>query len=414
MNNMDRQNNGLQIVIKSITDNLIWLWLCVMFIAVNVIFIPFIKDSFWFPKQYVYLMFGFILIGLSYIQTSLKSICFKNKWIGFMIIYVTLSFCYFALTNILLFRQGIRIVWNVWNFLPTINFLLGLFLIQTFVEYTDSKLRWVSIAEFICYFTAIYSCYGIMQYFKLDQIFNFSGFKWVHTNHLHGFLGNSMLMANLLAIISPLYLMFKQLRFKIMYAIVILTIILADSTTSLLAVGFTLFVYFLIVSKHRKLIGIAGSLLSIISLTLIVIFKPSLLDLGERIWIWRQTLPLIKTNFLTGCGIGSFAMNQFTDPANNSLAVQAHCEPIQILNEGGFILFVFVFGYLATLFIRIMEVLRNNASYVFIAYVLGLISFIIISLPGFPLRIAPLALMGIIIISAIESLIVIESTKQVS
>ena len=81
--------------------------------------------------------------------------------------------------------------------------------------------------------------------------------------------------------------------------------------------------------------------------------------------------------------------------------MHAHNEWIQILHDGGIFMVVLVIGYLTDLIRRIFY---TNPSTLLIGYIVGMVSFIVISCAGFPLRIGSLALIGVLYITCLEIL----------
>lgn len=336
------------------------------------------------------------MLGVNFIVPRERSYTFKNKWIGLILIYLILSFGYYFYLPLVWAKAGQKVAWNVWNFLPTLNVILAIFMIKDLVEYTDNLDRWVKIAKVLCWTAFGFSVYALLQKAGLDQIFT-KDLKWVHGNKMITFLGNSMNTANFIAMISPLCLIFKDFRYKIFYAAIFLCLCLINSTASMGAFIAGLLVYLILTNKKRKFFSV--SLLTIISAIFIYLKNPSYLSSSGRFELWNIVLNGWKAKAFTGWGLGSFALKKYTEHTN-SIALFAENEFIQALHDGGIILMVLLTGYLFTLMVRIFLVKKNMLN---IGYVSGFASYLMICGSNSPFWLAPTALVGIIYISALEA-----------
>lgn len=372
-----------------------WIVLYFLIILTSVFFLPNAKlDAFWFPKNVVFIVLGFSLIASSWMTNIPKTLTLKNRWLGVILIYLITSFVWFFFKPIMLFIPPNKPTFNIWNFLPTVNVILSFWLIQTLVEYTDYLNRWVSLAKVFCWLAFIFSIYAILQFFRLDQLF---GNKiWLDDKYMITFLGNSMLSGNFLAILSPLCLMFKQLRYKIFYLSITIAIFMTTSMFSIAALIFGLLTYLFLTQKTKLVILVI--LLSLLAIVLLHNHKSPYLNNNYRFGTWREILLKCRENPLTGRGLGRFAIAGFRVSDRNVLC--AHNEPIQILYDNGGIMIFLICGYLFGLFKKIFYVKKTMLV---IGYFSGFISYLVICLGSFPLRIAPLALIGILLISSLES-----------
>ncbi len=376
-----------------------WNILISLFIISSVIIIPNIVDNFWIPKNAIFLILGFMLLAYNFISKQERAITFKNKWIGLILIYVILSFGWYFYYPLVVAKNGIRVFWNVWNFLPSLNVILAILLIKDLVEYTDNLARWVNIAKVLCWVCFGFSVYALLQFLGLDQIFT-KDLKWnifTKSSHMVTFMGNSMHTANFIAMLSPLCLMFKDLRYKIIYALVFITLILINSTISMVAFLVGLIVYLIWMKKIRIAVYLVGLLL--VSSYLIYLYQPAYFSFSGRFELWKIILKGWLERPYTGWGLGSFAMKNYRD-STTSLAFFATNESIQILHDGGIILLTLVYGYLLNLFKRII---MAKDSILIVGYTISLIVYFVLSMGSSILWLSPLALVGILCISAIEA-----------
>ena len=370
-----------------------------LFILTSVIFIPNIADNFWIPKSAIFLIGGFILLAYNFISRQEKISTFKNKWIGLILIYIILSFGWHFYRPLVMAGEGQKVLWNIWNFLPSLNVILAIFLIKDLVEYTDSLSRWVIMAKVLCWVCFGFSIYALLQFFGLDQIFT-KDLKWINitkTTYMITFMGNSMHSANFIAMLSPLCLMFKDLRYKIIYLLAFITLILINSAISMFAfiMGFLIYLIFM---KRFKMLTCVILWLSVIAV-LIYKYHPQYFCFSGRFELWKLTLLDWKIKPLFGWGLGSILLRQIRDHTT-SLALAVENDFLEILHNGGIFLFVLVCGYLLNLFKRIIMV---KDTMLLAGYTIAFIVYLVLGMGSFLISIAPLALVGILYISALEA-----------
>jgi hypothetical protein len=285
------------------------------------------------------------------------------------------------------------VLWNLWIIRPFINVVLGLWVLQSLVEYTDNLHRWVNIAKMLCWVAFGFAVYTIFQRLGFDPIF-----KRFNTNCLPiTFFGNDKLTGNFLAMLSPVCLIFKDFRYKIIYVLCLIGILLTGSAISLVAFITGLFIY-LLFNKKGKLI-----LLLILTVSIFVVVKKiSFFSFSGRFKIWEQVLSHCKDTIWLGKGLGNFAAEQYK-PLDNTVAVSAHCEFFQILHDSGIFMIALVSLYILDLLKRIFFAHWNM---LLVGFVSALFAYLVICFGNFPLRIAPMALTGIVYIAVIEAILI--------
>lgn len=370
-----------------------------LFVLSSVIFIPNIADNFWIPKSAVFLILGFILLAYNLISQQEKSITFKNKWLGFILIYVILSFGWYFYKPLVIAKEGQKVLWNIWCFLPSLNVILAIFLIKDLVEYTDNLSRWVAMAKVLCWVCFGFSVYALLQFLGLDQIFT-KDLKWISntkSGYMITFMGNSMHSANFIAMLSPLCLMFKDLRYKVVYLSAFIVLIFMNSTISMVAFIVGFLVYLIFMKRFRVLIC-AILWLSVFAV-LLYYYYPQYFCFSGRLELWKLTLLDWKQKSIFGWGLGSLTLRQIRDHTT-SLALAVANDFLEILHNGGIILFVLVCGYLLNLSKRII---MAKDSMLLVGYTISFIVYLVLGMGSFLISIAPLALVGILYISALEA-----------
>jgi len=377
-----------------------WIFFYILFILTAIAINPMrgVGDIFWIPKEMVFNLFGFCFIGASWISTQPKSITFKNKWLAIILIHCAISFIWYFYLPITNGRPGTPVVWNLWLIRPFINVILSLWIIQTLVEYTDNLARWVDMAKMLCWTAFGFSIYSFIQVLALDPICNsqavklFSGFAAITT------MGNQNLTGNFLAALSPLCLMFTEKKYKVIYLLCLLAVYLTGSSLSFLACGVGLFFY-LLLSKKWKLLSILTAI-GFMGFIFILIKMPHYLSDGDRLKMWPQVIGWCKDTALFGKGLGNFASNMYR-PLYGRVALSPHSETLQIVHDGGLVLLFFVLMYVFDLIKRIFYTKKNM---LIVGFASSFAAFLFICQGNFPMRIAPLALTGIIYVAALEAI----------
>ena len=382
-----------------------WIILYLLVIFCSLTFIPAnVPDMFWIPKEMIYTLFGFSVIASTWIGRGNKRIVYKNLWAGILLIYIVASFCW-HFYSILMFPPAEQMIVKWWNLRPTLNIILGLILIQTLVEYTDSLKRWIILSKVICWLCGIFSCYALLQWCGIDQIFGASDIKFMNKQPnkmqlMVTFMSNKFLTGCFLAMTAPLCLMFKNYKYKIIYGLSFLAICLTDTTTPLIAFIFSLVAYLIFFKRFKILSGLI--VLGGIFLWWLTTIRVDFLSGTGRIPLWKNIITIMIERDLgfLGNGIGSFGRNFSMDKL---MALSAHNEFIQMFWEGGIALLIIFVAYMIHLMIRSVKYLKSNYSTLFICYVCALLSSLVVAFNGFPLRIAPLALFMVLYITSLET-----------
>lgn len=382
-----------------------WVFLYIYIILTSILVLP-INNGFLFPKEMIFFIGGMSLLSLPHILQKRKYDIFSNRYIGLILLYIIISFGWYFYMPML---RGIPVKWNLWNYLPTINTILTIFLIQSLIEHTDNLKRWLDLSKFLCWFGFILSVYAIIQFCGLDQIFDFN-FNWTFpaTPHVTDrfvfwrmitFFGNPKETATFLIIISPLCLMFKDFKYKVFYSTIILAIILTQNHWAFIYLGVSIILYLLFTKKFRLsliffiLLFIGGIFLS---------FKyPRILNsLTEKFGLWKEIWLEGCKKFFTGFGLGSFSIKNFS--IGQYHVKNAMFDLLQIFHDGGIILAGLVIAYLLNLAKRVFFAKKNM---LLMGYSISFITFLCFSVGAWVTYFAPCALLGILNISAIETIL---------
>src|SRR3990167_6701207 len=251
-----------------------WILIYIFLILCSITYVPGVRDEFWIVKNAIYVLGGISVIAVSMFFKK-RTLTFGNKWIGMALIYSILSFGWFFFVPLIYPNAKGNVLWNVWNYLPTLNFIVGIFFIKTIYESTDSLKPLVNLGKILCWLGFSFSVLAILQYYRLDQIFvtnpNFyiktqpspmSNGDTINTviknSQIVTFIGNAFLSGNFIAVTAPMALMFNQFRYKIIYVIALFSLVLIGSALSMAAFIISSILFFLLTRKMKSFFMLTG------------------------------------------------------------------------------------------------------------------------------------------------------------
>ena len=166
-----------------LTPYLMWIVFYFLIVLSTVVYVPInLNDSYWIPKEWAFTVLGFGTIAFSLFFDKNKRISFSNFWLGLLLLYAVVSFGIYFYKPLIFNNPDGKIYWQVWNFRPTLNVILGIWLIQVLVENTDSFRRWVTVAKVLCWIGFGLSIYSILQWLGMDQLFGNDAFIYHYTD----------------------------------------------------------------------------------------------------------------------------------------------------------------------------------------------------------------------------------------
>ena len=304
-----------------------WILIYIFLILCSIAYVPGVRDEFWIVKNAIYVLGGISVIAVSMFFKK-RTLTFGNKWIGMALIYSILSFGWFFFVPLIYPNAKGNVLWNVWNYLPTLNFIVGIFFIKTIYESTDSLKPLVNLGKILCWLGFSFSVLAILQYYKLDQIFvtnpNFyiktqpspmSNGDTINTviknSQIVTFIGNAFLSGNFIAVTAPMALMFNQFRYKIIYVIALFSLVLIGSALSMAAFIISSILFFLLTRKMKSFFILTG--LCLMAIIYIQIYNPAYLEFSGRENAWAMFWESCKQKFYTGYGLGSFAHKNYVN-----------------------------------------------------------------------------------------------------
>jgi O-antigen ligase len=376
-----------------------------MFIILNIflvlsslIFWPYqVNDSFWVIKESVFVLGCFSMLVYSFHKKSINH-GLKDNYIALFLLYVCLGFMWFFYSPFI--NANGKVMWNFWNFRPTINIILAILIIKLLFEYAESMKDWIIVGKVISWLGGCFAIYSIFQYFGVDQVFG-SKVKFLYENgfpsgeqRMVTFFGNSFITSGFLAICSPMCLIFKGWRYKIFYVAIFTALVLMDKTMALAAFAVALSLYLIMNRKFIKLLLLIASCAGFGIYCFLN--KPEFFSMTGRFEVWNVIFEKFIQAPYFGYGLGYFEMLRLK---SNGLDVFfAHNEYLQNLIDLGIIGSSIIFLFFIDLGRKAFHV---EGNILLTGYICGLVAVLVLSIGSFPLRIAPLALIAIIYIAGI-------------
>ncbi len=390
-----------------------WICLYITIILTSVVFIPIGADvsnlsktyGFFWPKEFMFILGSWCCVISTMFKNLDKKRIFRNPWIGVLLGIVLLNFAwqffYPFIEGILVDKQ----YWNIKAVRPFIGIMTSFILAIILIENTDVFKHWVTLSKVLCWLAFGFSCYAILQYFGIEQIFGNYSINYVNDQpedriRILTFMGNRVLSASFISIISPLCLMFKETRYKCMYVVIFLALILCESTISLITFFTGLFVYLILTKRFIKVLFLCLASLGV--LFFMSQKYPDFLSLSGRMTVWKESVLFVINSKMafTGMGIGKFSGEFFS---GKEMALFAHNDYVQVFYEFGFIMFIACVGYLINLCMRLFRMYVNDNNILLIGYI-SMFSGILIMMIGLsPLMFPPTALLILICITCLET-----------
>ena len=210
--------------------------------------------------------------------------------------------------------------------------------------------------------------------------------------------GNPMVTANFLAICAPLLLIFRPWSYQLGFLLCGGLVVASKSASSLLALSLGTAGFF-ILRRQWRVVGLLG-LMGVLGVTWLsaegrwtaFAGMSGRWEAWTRMWyIWKALAPV------QGLGLGALEA-----AATKGLTIwpQLHNEPLQILVETGLVGFTLMVGAVGS---WLRPLLRTPLTTLACGWVAAAIAYGVVALLSFPLRVAPLLLIGILIWSALSA-----------
>ena len=271
------------------------------------------------------------------------------------------------------------------------NLFVGIVLIKVIAERVDlnrKKLGWVFIGFILANYVLL-----ILQYFDKDPIFQMVFFENRPEIDMVGFMGIRYALASWGVLVTPFVYSVHPL------ACLLVLPLLYIGKSSTCVVGYWLVISFIMWIKHRKLFWIFVPITFVAGLWYILKFDMPKGQFMKRIKVWFGGIGIGRGTAWFGRGLGAWAATKFVTIQQNGLPemwVWAHNEFLQYWYEQGVLGCLFVWAYFKNFF-KHVNVTKHYLT------VAGLIALSSIAMFHFPLHVARLAGISILIFAFMEA-----------
>ena len=348
-------------------------------------------DPFWWPKAAVYLVgAAFLLPGSSYKES--------DKALDWLFRYIAILFIFYITWPVLSARPdssgvGAQVRYEPWRWIPSLIALFSLLLINRLQVLSETN--WIQVAWTLTVCAAVISGISVLQYFGIHQ--------WIipaqdgsTSSRMVSVFGNQMLTANFLAIVAPLFLMFR--KWWLGWLLCLLATLLADNNAGKLSLLVGLATFFAM-QRHQ----IMAWIISIGTLLLCGYAYPRVDD-GGRLGMIRQAFDAWQhgmTPYL-GYGLGKlYATFNLAGKHTGSAFTSTHNEWVDGLFEIGIVGMAIAIWFSISLAIKLW---KAKPSITLSCYTASLISALCISMFSFPLKVAGVLVTVVLAIAACLSL----------
>jgi len=373
-----------------------WVGIRLWIIAVGLFTLPGSLDPFWRPKAWLFLLGMLILTASRY-----KQVRIAVTPVPWLIAYIAILFSWqFMSKPAFLTPENRTIIWNMSLLLPFLVTFASLIVAMKWIEgFAPQELIFPISA--CCCLAGIIALHSLAQAIGMTQWLSSED---VGRSAIFSTLGNRMLVGNLLAITAPLFLIFKRGWIGMLLCTGVT--ILVYNRAGMLALLVSSFLFLILHQKGYKQV-VFGVIAIISAWCLFLHFSFSnghLLD-GHRLVMWQETWNYFLQNnmAITGYGLGSlesiFRQAGTQHILHASTFHHPHNEFLLILFELGPIGSAIILWGLLSLFIRIF---RSKKNLMMVCLLCSFVNILIISLFSFPLHVAPIALIALIVWVGLE------------
>lgn len=286
---------------------------------------------------------------------------------------------------------------NVGTINESIHFILATVATLLFCSYVDRE-GFIRITKAIVWSGTAIAVFGICQGIGLDPMKNIATYVAKESRHIAATMDCPDLFANFIAVCVPFCLYLNGIRYKLCLFLLLVALIMAKSSISIVAVFIGICVFLLL--KYRNKVTFYSILGALTVFILFCIGTPSFNKLqggfSGRVSAWHEFIKR-DTNPLFGNGLGiaksygvKFGDNYWTTPHNDYICVWLSL---------GFVGLLLV----SLLVINSLRNFRYNQDNTLgFAYLASLITFFILMFGSFPMESAPICLIGIVSWWAVE------------
>jgi len=286
---------------------------------------------------------------------------------------------------------------NAGTLLESIHFILAV-VATVLVCASIQREDFIRIAKAIVISATAIAIFGICQGIGLDPMKNLAKYVQTELRHVAATLDHPNLFGNYMALCIPFCIYLKGLRYKLCLAVLIIALLMAKSSISVVAAFVAIVVFALLKYRNKLAIGLSCGALALFASFCYLVPSFNKLNTGftGRIPAWQEFISR-AVNPLFGTGFGApksymvkFGDNYWTNPHNDYLMIWLCL---------GFV-GLFLFSLLVINALRNFKYNQDNT--LGFSYMSSFVAFFILMFGSFPMESAPLSLIGLVSFWAIE------------
>lgn len=396
------------------------MWLvCLWLVILTWGFWPNPVDQFLYPRQAFFEIGGWAIVAWGLFRPSLTA-RWVNPRLRWFLLWVITQFGYHFWSMLLTpHLPEDQMIFNWFVVMPTMDVILSCLLVYVFVTYYFRQTQAMpQVMKTICWLSASVAAYTLVQYLGCDQWFQDTPSRqWtglIPSTWMFATMGNISYVSMFLAITTPCFLYFKERRYLVGLALVLLSLWLMHKSYGILgaSVGLLTYGWLRVEARLTESIHLGlwrAGLVGVLCWSVILLYLKRAFLLSNPRWlIWKEMGHQLIHCPLTGHGLGSFAIGFFQNWERTRQAIPAlgpskwfwaHNDPWQAVYELGAIglgLALWVLERPLRCTVKHRGVL-SNAIWLSCA-----VSATLISLMNFPLHFVPTCALCLIIWSQLE------------
>ena len=292
-------------------------------------------NSFYHPKAAVGLLW---LLALLSVPTP-SGAPMRNPWVRWVAWWVLVQFAILWVLPGSIERSVAGVPFGPWTIFPTLLVLGSLWWAEKAVRSAEHEARWVSVANALCLSGIVVILLGWTQFFGIDQFEKMPNAQGgvLGTGRADATFGNTMVSMGYLGLVTPLYLVFQPLRYRVAFVLAMGLLAVSSAAMGLVAAVIGSLVVLVLTRQWR------GALLLSVLGGVGAWWKWShgseFFSLTNRPLIWQYVLDAWKPVGWTGRGLGAVG-HDFSRAKIAELGMgfeHAHNDFLQGLNELGLV-----------------------------------------------------------------------------
>lgn len=373
--------------------------------VVPLIMWPTHANGFLYPKVMAWLVSLWLVIGISF-QTPMVRTLAPMRWFSWCSLYFILLGLWQLFRRSLILPQTTANVVEAMlvtsGLIPWLLILSAIISHRVVLSSTDHEARWRILAWHLIHVGVVIALYAILQTLGADSLFAITyGNQGVTVpNAPITTMGNPFYTSHFLGLIAPLCLIFRPVRFMVFYGLIALGCVLCGNTSGIAALVLGSLTVWMLRREWRQVM-IAG-LLVMAKIALIVMTGTlsHWIDAGGRLSWWHHALQILTAQhgWWFGMGLGSVASATANGFWNYG---RLHNEWVQLVFETGL---VGLFLVLAMLWHGLVRVWRTPMTSDLAGWCGVMVALLPCTMVGFPLYLAPCAMVVWVAWTAMMSL----------